>query len=151
MIWWKEALMAAVGLCSGLAVAGGLFALIIALGLVAKFADQTHTARYILLYEDAVAAGGILGNLVSIYSPSLPFGDAGVGIFGICGRLGDGTDRDYQYHTDLCTPHGSAQRTGAFDSQHGAGTDCRSSYFLFLPILGTAVRKDIWHERIYGA
>ena len=45
MIWWKEALMAAVGLCSGLAVAGGLFALIIALGLVAKFADQTHTAR----------------------------------------------------------------------------------------------------------
>ena len=69
MIWWKEALMAAVGLCSGLAVAGGLFALIIALGLVAKFADQTHTARYILL--------------VSIYSPSLPFGDAGVGIFGI--------------------------------------------------------------------
>ncbi len=83
MIWWKEALMAAVGLCSGLAVAGGLFALIIALGLVAKFADQTHTARYILLYEDAVAAGGILGNLVSIYSPSLPFGDAGVGIFGI--------------------------------------------------------------------
>ena len=45
MIWWKEALMAAVGLCSGLAVAGGLFALIIALGLVAKVADQTHTAR----------------------------------------------------------------------------------------------------------
>lgn len=82
-MWWKELLMAVVGLCSGLAVAGGLFALIIALGLVAEFADQTHTARHILWYEDAVAAGGIIGNLISIYRFPLPFGDAGAGIFGI--------------------------------------------------------------------
>ena len=82
-MWWKEILMAVVGLCGGLAVAGGLFALIIALGLVAEFADQTHTARHILWYEDAVAAGGILGNLISIYQLPLPFGEAGAGIFGI--------------------------------------------------------------------
>ena len=82
-MWWKEILMAVVGLCGGLAVAGGLFALIIALGLVAEFADQTHTARHILWYEDAVAAGGILGNLISIYQFPLPFGEAGAGIFGI--------------------------------------------------------------------
>ena len=82
-MWWKEILMAVVGLCGGLAVAGGLFALIIALGLVAEFADQTHTARHILWYEDAVAAGGILGNLISIYQYPLPFGGAGAGIFGI--------------------------------------------------------------------
>lgn len=82
-MWWKEILMAVVGLCGGLAVAGGLFALIIALGLVAEFADQTHTARHILWYEDAVAAGGILGNLISIYQFPLPFGKAGAGIFGI--------------------------------------------------------------------
>lgn len=83
MIWWKEFLMAVTGLCSGLAVAGGLFALIIALGLVAEFADRTHTARYILWYEDAVALGGILGNLMSIYAFPLPFGKTGAGIFGI--------------------------------------------------------------------
>lgn len=83
MIWWKEALMAVTGLCSGLAVAGGLFALIIALGLVAEFADQTHTARYILLYEDAVALGGILGNLISIYAFPLPLGQAAAGVFGL--------------------------------------------------------------------
>ena len=82
-MWWKEILMAVVGLCGGLAVAGGLFALIIALGLVAEFADQTHTARHILWYEDAVAAGGILGNLISIYQFPLPFGEAGAGTFGI--------------------------------------------------------------------
>ena len=44
---------------------------------------QTHTARHILWYEDAVAAGGILGNLISIYQFPLPFGEAGAGIFGI--------------------------------------------------------------------
>ena len=70
MIWWKE-------------VAGGLFALIIALGVVADFADRTHTARYILWYEDAVAAGGILGNLMSVYAISLSLGSLGAGVFGI--------------------------------------------------------------------
>ena len=83
MIWWKELLMGVTGLCSGLAVAGGLFALIIALGVVADFADRTHTAWYILWYEDAVAAGGILGNLMSVYALSLPLGSLGAGVFGI--------------------------------------------------------------------
>ena len=82
-MWIKQIFMAAVGLSCGFAVAGGLFALIIALGLVAEFADQTHTARYIFWYEDAVAAGGILGNLMSVYRLIVPVGPVGVGIFGI--------------------------------------------------------------------
>ncbi len=82
-MWMKQILMAVVGLSCGLGVAGGLFALIIALGLVAEFADQTHTAKYIFWYEDAVAAGGILGNLLSVYQIVLPLGSAGAGLFGI--------------------------------------------------------------------
>ena len=81
-MWLKQIFMAAVGLSCGFAVAGGLFALIIALGLVAEFADQTHTAKHIFWYEDAVAAGGILGNLMSVYQLVLPVGPVGVGIFG---------------------------------------------------------------------
>ena len=50
---------------------------------MAEFADQTHTARYIFWYEDAVAAGGILGNLMSVYRLIVPVGPVGVGIFGI--------------------------------------------------------------------
>ena len=82
-MWMKQIFMAAAGFSCGLAVAGGLFALIIALGLVAEFADQTHTAKHILLYEDAVAAGGILGNLMSVYRFIVPAGPVGVGIFGL--------------------------------------------------------------------
>ena len=75
--------MALWGLSAGFAVAGGIFALIIALGVVARFAGRTHTASKIFLYEDAVALGGIVGNLVSVYAFPLPVGDIGAGIFGI--------------------------------------------------------------------
>ena len=80
-MWIKQLFLASVGFSCGLAVAGGLFALIIALGLVAEFADQTHTAKYIFWYEDAVAAGGILGNVVSVYQLMVPVGTLGAGIF----------------------------------------------------------------------
>ena len=82
-MWIKQVFMAAVGLSCGLGVAGGIFALIIALGIVSDFADHTHTAKHVLLYEDAVAAGGILGNLISVYQFALPIGNVGAGLFGI--------------------------------------------------------------------
>lgn len=82
-MWWKQAVMALWGLSAGFAVAGGIFALIIALGVVARFAGRTHTASKIFLYEDAVAFGGIMGNLVSVYAFPIPVGDIGAGLFGI--------------------------------------------------------------------
>ena len=45
-----------VGLASGLAVAGGMFALLIALGVIARFAGKTNTASWVLYYEDAAAS-----------------------------------------------------------------------------------------------
>ena len=84
---WQQVLLAVSGLSAGFAVAGGLFAFIIALGVLARFAGRTHTAGYVMWYEDAIALGGILGNLVSLYHPRLPLGPAGgmaaAGIFGI--------------------------------------------------------------------
>lgn len=82
-MWWKQLLLGAAGFGSGLIVAAGLFALIIALGIVSDFADRTHTAKYVLLYEETVALGGILGNIVSIYQVILPLGQWGAGLYGI--------------------------------------------------------------------
>ena len=70
-MWLQKGLLGIFGLCSGFAVACGIFALIIALGVLSDLADKTHTAKHILLYEDAVAAGGIVGNLFSMYCPLL--------------------------------------------------------------------------------
>ena len=65
--WAQQILLAAAGLSAGVAVAGGLFAFIVELGVVADFADRTHTGDRILFYETCAALGGILGNLVYVF------------------------------------------------------------------------------------
>ena len=79
---WTDWFLGFLGLASGMAVAGGMFALLIALGVVARFAGKTHTAQAVMQYEDAAALGGILGNLFSIYQFHLPVGVPGAAIFG---------------------------------------------------------------------
>lgn len=78
-----QILLGIIGLSSGIAVAGGLFSFIIGLGVVSDFADRTHTGNQVLLYEDCIAIGGILGNVVFIYQIHIPFGVLLLPIFGI--------------------------------------------------------------------
>lgn len=79
----RQIFMALIGLSAGIAVAGGLFAFIVELGVIADFADRTHTGDRILFYEDCTALGGILGNLMFVFGINIPAGTAGIGIFGI--------------------------------------------------------------------
>ncbi len=65
-------ILAVIGLSSGIAVAGGLFSFIIGLGVVSDFADRTHTGANIILYEEMIAFGGILGNIMYVYKISIP-------------------------------------------------------------------------------
>ena len=67
-MWIRQLLLAVTGLGAGVTVAGGLFSFIIGLGVISDLADRTHTGNKILLYEDAVALGGIIGNLISVYA-----------------------------------------------------------------------------------
>lgn len=82
-MWGKQILLAVIGLSSGVAVAGGLFAFIVELGVIAKFADRTHTADHILLYEDSAALGGILGTILFIFHIPIPYGNWMLSIFGL--------------------------------------------------------------------
>lgn len=79
----NQILLAIIGLSAGVLVAGGLFGFIVSLGVVSDFADRTHTGKYVLLYEDAVIVGGILGNLMYVYNVSLTGGTVILGIFGL--------------------------------------------------------------------
>jgi len=67
-----------IGLSAGVIVAGGLFSFIVGLGVISDFADRTHTGEHILLYEDSVALGGMIGNIVWIYNIAIPVQAAGV-------------------------------------------------------------------------
>ena len=79
----KQILMALIGLSAGSIVAGGLFGFVVSLGIVSDFADRTGTANRIGLYEDAVAVGAILGNLVLLYDIPLTAISPLMGVFGI--------------------------------------------------------------------
>ena len=74
-MWAEQIVLGLIGLSSGVAVAGGLFAFIVELGVVADLADRTHTAESLLLYEGSIALGGVLiaKNLL-LYEDSIALG-----------------------------------------------------------------------------
>lgn len=45
-------------------IAAGVFALITTTGVMTRFAEKTHTAKYVRQYENAVAFGAILFNYI---------------------------------------------------------------------------------------
>jgi stage V sporulation protein AB len=53
--------------------AAGVFTVLIAVGLVPRFAGKTHTASYILFYEDCVVLGTITGTLFSVFEQLHPY------------------------------------------------------------------------------
>ena len=51
----------------GLLSSGGVFTVFVTVGLIPRFADKTHTAKKIVLYENSIVAGAIVGCLCSVY------------------------------------------------------------------------------------
>lgn len=86
-MWAQQILLAVFGLSAGVAAAGGLFSFIAELGVIADFADRTHTADKILYYEDCTALGGILGNLIYVFQITIPAGKSGLAVFGMFGGI----------------------------------------------------------------
>ena len=80
--WAAQAVLAAAGLSAGGATAAGLFSFVVELGVVADFADRTHTAEHILFYEDCVALGGIVGNILYVFHIGIPLGTPLLAVFG---------------------------------------------------------------------
>jgi len=64
----KELLLILIGTSYGLLSAAGVFTVFVAVGLVPRFAGKTHTAKYILVYEEMVVFGTIVGGYVSVFS-----------------------------------------------------------------------------------
>lgn len=82
-MWVRQVILAVIGLSGGMIVSGGLFAFVVSLGVVSDFADRSHTADKVLLYEDAIALGGIVGNVIYLYAPYIPVPSVLIGVLGI--------------------------------------------------------------------
>ncbi len=83
-MWIKLVFLAVMGISAGTAVAGGMFALLIALGIISRLTYRTGTARYILLYEHAVSLGAVVGGCYQIFPWRLPIGYFGLAVLGLC-------------------------------------------------------------------
>ena len=60
--------LAVLGLSFGLLAAAGVFTVLIAVGLIPRFAGKTHTSNHVFLFEEMVVAGTIVGCFLSIFS-----------------------------------------------------------------------------------
>ena len=56
------------GVSYGLLAAAGVFTVLVAVGLVPRFAGRTHTADRVVLYEEMVIFGTIAGCIFSVFS-----------------------------------------------------------------------------------
>lgn len=72
---WKEIFLAVISTCAGFFSAGGVFTVLIAVGLIPRFAGKTDTAGKVILYENFVVAGTVIGCLLSIFTKNLQLGD----------------------------------------------------------------------------
>ena len=53
-MWTDNLILSFLGLSTGLGISAGLFAFLVALGVISEFADRTHTGKYVLVYDDSV-------------------------------------------------------------------------------------------------
>ena len=59
----------------GLLASAGVFTVLVAVGLIPRFADKSHTAGKIILYEEMVIVGTVAGGLVSVFERYCHFGE----------------------------------------------------------------------------
>ena len=82
-MWITNIFYTVIGLSAGFVVSAGLSTFITSVGVVSRLAQVTQTAGAIKWYEDVFMAGGILGNLYSLYLWPFHLGHVGLGLTGI--------------------------------------------------------------------
>lgn len=70
----KQIFLGVIGLAGGFSVAGGIYALLIGLGIITRYAAITHTAHNLHKYEDSVFFGAVFGNALFLYNITIPLG-----------------------------------------------------------------------------
>ncbi|WP_058485807.1 stage V sporulation protein AB [Defluviitalea phaphyphila] len=81
-MFFRNIISALVGFSGGIVIAGGIFAFIAIIGVIPRLIQKTKTNKYVILYENLVILGGILGSITMIWDVSLPIGKIGAIIIG---------------------------------------------------------------------
>ena len=80
----KNFILMIIGVSGGTVIAAGIFAFITMIGVFPRLASRTNTSAYIYHYETAIIAGGITGNLLTVFQWNIPvIGQTGLLLFGL--------------------------------------------------------------------
>lgn len=71
----KQLFLAIIGLSSGLIVSGGVFTVLISVGLIPRFAGKMHVARKIFVLEEMIVLGTLTGDFFSVFTDLSMAGD----------------------------------------------------------------------------
>lgn len=80
----KHLILILIGLGGGTVISGAVFAFIAIIGIVPRLAKKTKTTNKIILYENAIIAGGIFGVFTLLFDYYLPIGVIATMIFSVC-------------------------------------------------------------------
>ena len=64
---WTDVFLAVVGLSAGLLISFGMFTVLFVLGMIPRFAGKTRTVNKLILYEESVIWGCIIGGIYSVF------------------------------------------------------------------------------------
>lgn len=71
----KQVFLGIMGTSFGLLAAGGVFTVLISVGLIPRFAGKMHVSKKVLLFEEAVIFGTLTGNFLSTFERYGRIGD----------------------------------------------------------------------------
>lgn len=81
---WKKVssmiLQAVIGLCFGALAASGVLTVLMAVGLMPRYAGRVHEAKHILLFENMIILGTMSGTFVSLFGVFA--GEVRIGLLG---------------------------------------------------------------------
>ena len=106
-MWIRHVILAFLAFLAGVGVSAGTFAFILVIGVVPRILRRTNLAKRVLLVESMISAGGIIGNMLSVFyvselfiwQPAVYFSDSATGmlfrgaghlliaIYGICAGM----------------------------------------------------------------
>lgn len=72
----KQVFLALIGASFGMFTSGGVFTVLISVGLIPRFAGKFHVSRKVLVFEEAVVAGVVLGGFASVFERYAGIGEA---------------------------------------------------------------------------
>lgn len=81
-MWWRILVLIIIGASGGAAVSAGIVALITTIGVVARLAGKSHTAKFARQYETSITLGALAGTIFSLFPVSVPLGEIGLSLIG---------------------------------------------------------------------